>query len=107
MEPREIYEALFNSRGPAREPKGEWIFIGDSQCFDTARFSEVTSVLPSSKVYVAVSRTQGCLIEEEVLPQVVQDYLNHGEVRIADEKFRVFVQISPIGVVRTWTASST
>jgi hypothetical protein len=92
-------------RGPAGEPKGEWIFVGDNQCFDTARFSDVTSVLPSSKVYVAVSRTQGCLVEVEVLPQVVQDYLNHGEVRIADEKLRFLIQVSPIGIARAWTAS--
>jgi hypothetical protein len=107
MEPRELYEVLFNSRGPAGEPKGEWIFVGDSQCFDTARFAEVASVLPSSRVYVAVSRTQGCLVESEALPQVAQDYLNNGEVRVADEKLRVFIQVSPIGVARTWTASST
>lgn len=80
------------------------MFVGDIQCFDTKRFSAVTSVLPSSKVYVAVSRTQGCLVDAEVLSQVVQDYLNYGEVRVADEKLRFFIQVSPIGVARMWTS---
>lgn len=103
MDSREIYAALFEPRGQAGEPTGEWSFVGDAVCFDQKRFRKLLSPWGSdSEVWVAVSRTKAVQVTSELAALTVQQFLQLGEVRIADLRLTHFVQISTIGVARSW-----
>lgn len=103
MDSREIYAALFEPRGPAGEPTGEWSFVGDADCFDQKRLRELISHWgEGSEVFVAVSRTQAVQITAESVGPTVQQFLPLGEVRIADTRLTHFVQVAAVGVARSW-----
>ena len=104
MSPREIYAALFNSRGPVGSPSGEWRFVGDTACFEAAKFDQfVAEMIGTSRAYVAVSRRIADEVAVSSLASVVPDYLKQGTVRIADLRLKRFVEINPVGVTRAWS----
>lgn len=106
MDSREIYAALFDPRGPAGEPKGEWRFVGDTSCFDGARFDKVASVILSPIAIVAVSRNDAREVPRVELAGAVRNMLESGEVRVADQTFKSFVQITTAGVARSWVSNA-
>jgi hypothetical protein len=104
MSPREIYAALFNARGPVGAPSGEWRFVGDTACFEAAKFDQfVAESIGTSRAYVAVSRRIADEVEVDSLASLVPDYLKQGTVRIADLGLKRFVEINPVGVTRAWS----
>ena len=103
MSPREIYAALFNSRGPVGAPSGEWKFVGDTGSFEPERLSLIlTERIDAPKAYVAVSRNTAAVVDTDSLPSIVCEYLAQDTVRISDLTLKRFVEVSPIGVARAW-----
>ena len=104
MDSREIYAALFDPRGPAGEPTGEWMYVGDAQSFNEQKFASFIQQLdPTQPVLVAVSRTNAREVPMNMLATVVPELLELGEVRMADTHFRRFMQVAPVGVARAWS----
>jgi len=104
MDTRQIFQALFDSRGPAGHPGGEWIFVGDLGCFEPERLSRIVStVITGPRAYVAVSRREASEVSVETVPEVVLKYLEFGNVRIADIPLKQFVEVTQVGVARAWS----
>ena len=104
MDTRQIYAALFDGRGPVGIPGGEWIFVGDTGCFELAKLGQiVAAAIGGSRAYVAVSRKAAAEVPSQWVPAVVRDYLKQGTVRIADIRLKRFVEVNPVGVARAWS----
>jgi hypothetical protein len=102
VEARWIYAALFDVRGPVGEPDGMWKHIGDRDHFDVASFELIVQQLDSRRVFIAVSRAHATEVSIEGAAAVVADYMQHGEVRIANVELTKFMQVNRIGVARCW-----
>jgi hypothetical protein len=102
MDSREIYAAIFDPRGPAGLPRGEWQFVGDLRCLDDNRLAAVAENISASRLLIAVSRTLAQEISANELVPYIREFLPHGEVRAADMELKNFLQVSPIGVARYW-----
>jgi hypothetical protein len=103
MDARQIYSALFDPRGPVREPRGEWRFVGDSACFDKSLLLKILSEsIPSPVAYVAVSRNEAQFVPLQQICELARTYLSKGDVPIADSGLRHFVELSRVGVARAW-----
>jgi hypothetical protein len=92
-------------RGPAGEPAGQWVFVGDTRCFDQTKFvSFIQELELTPPIHVAVSSTNANEVRMEMLATVVPTLLELGEVRIADAHLGTFAQVLPTGVARAWSS---
>ena len=103
MDARQIYAALFDPRGSVGAPSGEWRYIGDGEILDESLLRTfLAGSISSPKAFIAISRHEAHHVRREALYGLALSLLSHGDVRIADSDLRHFVELSRLGVARTW-----
>jgi hypothetical protein len=107
MDAQQIYSALFNPRGPVKEARGEWLYVGDGQHIEESRLQSILAEsITSPKAYIAVSRLEARYVARASLHDLAESFLSQGDVRVADSELRNFVEISRLGVARAWRSAA-
>ena len=107
MDALQIYTALFNPRGPVKESRGEWHYVGDGRHIEESRLQTILAgSITSPEAYIAVSRREARYVARAALHGLAESFLSQGDVRIADAELRNFVEISRIGVARAWRSAA-
>jgi hypothetical protein len=101
---KEIYNAARHNLSLiqwAKTGESDWVFVGDSDCFEgDILLSVLDQVFSAEPVYAVQSRDVAIECSSSDAVSFTRERLKSGPIWVCNRKFTRYVQIEPMGVYR-------